>query len=88
MGLALSRPRRETSEGCLGFVGGMKKTLDRSALQLEALCLGLGRPGLCTHTPQAWLGLYFPEALSLPPWKRMQLPLESAALRGLLSCTS
>lgn len=50
MGLDLSRPGRETSEGCLGFVGGMKKTLDRSALQLEALCPGLGRPGLCTHT--------------------------------------
>lgn len=43
---------------------------------------------LHTHTPQAWLDLCFPEALSLPPWKRVQLPLESAALRGLLSCTS
>lgn len=57
MGPALSRRAWKASEGCLGF-GGVKRALDRSALQLGQVF---------AHTLQAWLGLCFP----LPPsWEK------------------
>lgn len=48
----------------------MKKALDRPALQLEAQCPGLAKPGLCTHTA-GLAGSPLLKALPLPPWKRL-----------------
>lgn len=67
----------------------MKKVLDRSALQLAALCPGLVRPGFCTHTHHR-LGWASASPRLSPSFLGTDcgMPLESATLQGLLSHTS